>query len=117
MQNNKSVPHIPYDIYQSPQEIVIILPLWWVKKDSIELNIKNYRLVINWKRIKPDLKTNLIPLKEECYRWDISQIIELPPEVYFEKIHSKLSIDNTLTIIVPKALVPDKIKLEVEYDK
>ncbi len=117
MTSDKKTPHIPYDIYQSPQEIVIILPLWWVKKESIELNIKNYRLVINWKRIKPELKENLIELKQECYRWDISQTIELPPEVYFEKIHSKLSTDNTLTIIVPKALIPDKIKLEVEYEK
>lgn len=114
---SKEIPHIPYDIYQSPQEIVITLPLWWVDKKSIELSVKNYRLVINWKRIKPKFKDNLIPLKEECYRWEISQTIELPPEVYFEKIHSKLSTDNILTIIVPKAIIPDKIKLEVEYDK
>lgn len=110
-------PNIPYDIYESPQEIVILMPLWWVEKDSIKLNIKDYRLVITWKRSKSQVKDNLIPIKEECYRWDIDQVIDLPPQVYFDKIHSKLTSNNTLEIIVPKALVPEKIKLEVEYDK
>lgn len=109
--------HIPYDIYESPQEVVIILPLGWVQKNSIQLNIKNYRLVISGKRIKPIIKQHLIPLKEECYRWKIEQVIDLPPQVYFDKIHSKLTSDNILEIIVPKALIPDKIDVEVEYDK
>lgn len=108
---------IPYDIYESPQEVVIILPLWWVKKDSIQLAIKNYRLIISGKRTKPLVKENMLPLKEECYRWDIQQVIDLPPQVYFDKIHSKLTPDNTLQIVVPKALVPENIEVEVEYDK
>lgn len=110
-------PQIPYDIYESPQEIVILMPLWWVDKHTINLDIKDYRLVITWKRTKSIVKDNFIPLKEECYRWDIDQVIDLPPQVYFDKIHSKLTSNNTLEIIVPKALVPEKIKLEVEYDK
>jgi len=117
MKETTDIPHIPYDIYESPQEIVILLPLWGVKKETIKLAIKDYRLVITWERIKPKVKDNLIPLKEECYRWLINQIIDLPPQVYFDKIHSKLTSDNTLQIIVPKALMPDKISLEVEYDK
>lgn len=112
----EQMPQIPYDIYESPQEIVIVLPLWGVKKESLKLSIKDYRLVITWERIKPKVKDHLIPLKEECYRGPINQIIDLPPQVYFDKIHSKLTADNILQIIVPKALVPDKIKLEVEYD-
>jgi hypothetical protein len=56
-------------------------------------------------------------LKEECYRGNIEQVIDLPSQVYFDKIHSKLTPDNTLQIIVPKALVPEKIEVEVEYDK
>lgn len=110
-------PSIPYDIYESPQEIVILMPLGWVEKNSIKLDIKDYRLVITWKRSKSQVKDNLIPIKEECYRWDIDQVIDLPPQVYFDKIHSKLTANNTLEIIVPKALVPEKIELEVEYDK
>ncbi len=113
----EQMPHIPYDIYESPQEIVIMLPLGGVKKESLKLAIKEYRLVITWERIKPKLKEHLIPLKEECYRWSIDLIIDLPPQVYFDKIHSKLTPENTLQVIVPKALIPEKISLEVEYDK
>jgi len=110
-------PHIPYDIYESPQELVIVLPLWWIEKGSIQILIKDYRLVISWERIKPKIKNNLIPLKEECYRWKINQIIDLPPQVYFDKIHSKLTSDNILEIIVPKSIMPEKIELEIQYDK
>jgi len=117
MKQTQETPHIPYDIYESPQEIVILLPLGWVKKETLKLSIKDYRLVIFGERIKPKIKDHLIPLKEECYRWPIDQIIDLPPQVYFDKIHSKLTPDNTLQVIVPKALIPDKITLEVEYDK
>ena len=117
MKQLQETPNIPYDIYESPQEIVILLPLWGVKKETLKLSIKDYRLVISWERIKPKVKDNLIALKEECYRWPIDQIIDLPPQVYFDKIHSKLTPDNTLQIIVPKALIPEKISLEVEYDK
>ena len=117
MKQEQDMPRIPYDIYESPQEIVILLPLGWVKKESISLAIKDYRLVITWERIKPKTKDNLIPLKEECYRWPITQVIDLPPQVYFDKIHSKLTPDNSLQIVVPKALIPEKISLEVEYDK
>jgi len=42
----EQMPHIPYDIYESPQEIVIMLPLGGVKKESLKLAIKDYRLVI-----------------------------------------------------------------------
>ncbi len=113
----KDVPSIPYDIYESPQELVIILPLGWVDKSSLKLAIKDYRLVITWKRNKPKVKDNFIPLREDCYRGEISQVIDLPPQVYFDKIHSKLTPENILHIIVPKALIPEKISLEVEYDK
>lgn len=117
MKQVQETPNIPYDIYESPQEIVIILPLGGVKKESLKINIKDYRLVITGERIKPKVKDHLIPLKEECYRWPIDQVIDLPPQVYFDKIHSKLTPDNILQIIVPKALIPEKITLEVEYDK
>lgn len=116
MRKEIQTPHIPYDIYESPQEIVIIMPLWWVQKTSIELKIDNYRLVINGKREQFKLKDNCVPLKEECYRWDIKEIIDLPSQVYFENIHSKLNKSNVLKIIVPKAIVPEKIAVEVEYD-
>ena len=115
-EKNQEMPIIPYDIYESPQELVVFLPLWGVKKESVSLSIKDYKLVISGERVQPVIKDNLVPLKESCYRGPIYQEIDLPPQVYFDKIHSKLSTDNTLQVIVPKALVPEKIALEVEYD-
>ena len=114
--SDKNIPSIPYDMYESPQEVVIIIPLWWVKKDSVEVKIENYRILIRWTRTAPKLKESCISIQEECYRWPIELEIDIPPQVYFDKIHSKLTADNTLQIIVPKALVPDKIQLEVEYE-
>ncbi len=107
--------NIPYDIYESPSEMVVIMPLWGVKKESIDISIDDYRLVIKWIREKIVLKDDCVPLKEECYRGELEQRLDLPPQAYFDKIHSKLSIDNILQIIVPKSIVPDKIELEVEY--
>ena len=112
----QTTPTIPYDMYESPQEVIIIVPLWWVKKESVEVKIENYRILIRWFRLAPLLKEFCIPIQEECYRWPIELEIDIPPQVYFDKIHSKLTLDNTLQIIVPKALVPEKIQLEVEYE-
>ena len=111
-----NTPNIPYDMYESPQEVVIIIPLGGVKKESVEVKIENYRILIRGFRLAPQLKESCIPIQEECYWWPIELEIDIPPQVYFDKIHSKLTLDNTLHIIVPKALVPDKIQLEVEYE-
>lgn len=107
-------PYVPYDMYESEQEIVIIMPLWWVKKESLNLKIEDYKLLIQWERELIKLKDNLSPVKEECYRWNLEQRIDLPPQIYFDKIHSKLTPENILQIIIPKALVPEKITLEIE---
>ena len=107
---------IPYDIYESPNEVVIIMPLWWVKKESLELKVEDYRLVIHWVRERIVLRDDFIPLKEECYRGDINLVIDLPPQSYFDRIHSKLTIDSILQVIVPKAIVPDYIDLQIESE-
>lgn len=106
--------NIPYDIYESSNEMVVIMPLWGVNKQSIDISIDDYRLVIKWIRTKIALKDDCVPLKEECYRGALEQKIDLPPQAYFDKIHSKLSIDNILQIVIPKSIVPEKIELEVE---
>lgn len=111
-----NLPSIPYDCYESPQEIVIIMPLGGVEKNSLEVKIENYRILIKGERKKAEIREDLIPVQEECYWGPIILEIDLPPQVYFEQIHSKLSKNNTLQIIVPKARIPEKIQLEVEYD-
>lgn len=109
-------PHIPYDMYESPQEILLVFPLGGVKKDSLQIHIQDYRLIIQGERMQLDIKENFIPIKQECYRWSVWLQIDLPPYVYFEKIHSKLTPENTLHVIIPKAIIPEKIALEIEYE-
>lgn len=114
--STKKIPHIPYDVYESPQEMVIIMPLWWVNKKTINIELKDYRLVVSGDRSQYIVKDNLIPLKQECYRWPVQIVIDLPPQVYFDKIHSRLTPENILEITIPKTIVPEKIALEVEYE-
>lgn len=108
------IPHIPYDMYESSQELLIIMPLGGVKKESLSLKIEDYKLLIEGERSNPEVKENLVSIREECYWGKLHQIIDLPAQIYFEKIHSKLTPENTLQIIIPKALVPEKIVVEIE---
>jgi HSP20 family molecular chaperone IbpA len=61
-------PTIPYDMYESPQEVVIILPLGGVKKESVEVKIEDYRILVKGIREQPKMKESCIPIQEECYR-------------------------------------------------
>lgn len=106
---------IPMDVYESPDEIVLIAPLGWVAKNSIELSLEKTHLKLSWVRTKPNLKENLMALQEESYWWDFEKVVELPQNVYFDKIHSHLTKDNVLVVIIPKVRIPEKIKLEVQF--
>ena len=110
----QEIPHIPYDMYESSQELLIIIPLGGVKKESLSLKIEDYKLLIEGERSNPEVKENLVSIREECYWGKLHQIIDLPAQIYFEKIHSKLTPENTLQIIIPKALIPEKILVEIE---
>lgn len=110
----QEIPHIPYDMYESSQELLIIMPLGGVKKESLSLKIEDYKLLIEGERSNPEVKENLVSIREECYWGKLHQIIDLPAQIYFEKIHSKLTPENTLQIIIPKALIPEKILVEIE---
>ena len=110
----QEIPHIPYDMYESSQELLIIIQLGGVKKESLSLKIEDYKLLIEGERSNPEVKENLVSIREECYWGKLHQIIDVPAQIYFEKIHSKLTPENTLQIIIPKALVPEKIVVEIE---
>lgn len=105
---------IPVDMYESKQELVFVIPLWWVEKSSIRLSIEHYKLIITGERVKPDLKEWFASLQEECYRGPITQKIDLPSHILFDKIHSVLTRDNVLIVTLPKYSVPDKIDVLIE---
>jgi HSP20 family molecular chaperone IbpA len=59
---------IPYDIYESNKEMVVILPLAGVSKNDILLTLNQYELNITGTRTKPRLKSDIVNVQEECYR-------------------------------------------------
>jgi len=111
MPNNTT---IPYDVYESENEIVVILPLWWVNKNSIEAKLDKNNLIVRGKRKRPELKDDLVPQKEDCYWWDFEAHIQLPLTVFFDKIKANLTPENILIITVPKYKLPEDVKLSIE---
>lgn len=105
---------IPYDVYESDAEIVIIMPLGGTKPESIEVKLSENTLNVNGERIRPELKENLVEQKQDCYRWKFQAQIQLPLTVYFDKIKINLTKENILMAIVPKYTMPQEIKLKVE---
>lgn len=105
---------IPYDLYESPKEIIILMPISGVQQESIRMEIKNYALHLSCKRESPIFKEDCVPKKQDCYRGPITVTIQLPPHVYFDKIHSTLSTSNILTIVIPKNIIPEHIPIEIE---
>lgn len=108
------MPAVPYDIYESPHEIVILLPLGGVSKKSISLGLEDNSLHIHGERIHKKLRDDCICVQQSCYRWAINLTIDLPPHISYSQIHSSLSPDNILTIVVPKNTVPETIPLTIE---
>lgn len=105
---------IPYDVYESPYEVAIILPLWWVQKESISLIIRHETIFIKWKRTIPTIRKDFTPIQKLCFRGDIDIAIDLPPESNYKNMTSNLSKENILTIIIPKNIIPDNIKVNIE---
>lgn len=115
MAKEKDIVDIPVDIYNSNDEMVIVAPLGWVDKKSIDISLEKNVLFISWERKLPNFKENLMPMQQDCYWWVFNRAIELPQNIYFDKIHSKLTQENILMVIIPKIIIPEKLKLEVEY--
>jgi HSP20 family molecular chaperone IbpA len=105
---------IPYDVYESPFEVAIILPLWWVKKESITLKIRYETIFITWQRTAPVLRKDFHPIQNACFWGDIDIAIDLPPESNYKSMTSNLSKENILTIIIPKNIIPEHIPLQIE---
>jgi HSP20 family molecular chaperone IbpA len=108
------VPSIPVDIYDSHQELVIIIPLGWIEKETLQIAIKDFKLKISWIRKKPTLRHDFTLLQSECYRWVITQSIDLPNNIIYDRIHSTLTKENILLITLPKYGIPDEVKVTIE---
>lgn len=106
---------IPIDVYDSDEESVFVIPIWWVNKQSLEIYLEKNFLTVYWERINPKIKETLKIIKSECFWWKFSKRIELPHNIYFDKISIQIDENNILTVIIPKILIPEKIKLKIDY--
>lgn len=106
--------NVPIDMYESAAELIIVMPLGGVDKSSVSLKLREYRLVVRGERVRPTFKEGVMPLQERCYRWSIEKVIDLPEDVYFDRIHSELSPTNVLTVIVPKVVKPEEIIVDIK---
>jgi HSP20 family molecular chaperone IbpA len=90
------------------------MPLGGVQKKSVELYFDDFKLIITWHRQRPKLKEDFVIQQEECYRWDFTQEVQLPPYIYFDRIQSTVTPDNILVITIPKSVHPGKMKVDVK---
>jgi HSP20 family molecular chaperone IbpA len=105
---------IPYDLYESLMECIVIVPLGWVKKESIVLTWEWKHIRISADRPQPDFHTSFHTHVAHAYWWPFSQIVPLPEiTIAYDKVVSELSPENILTIRIPKITQPDTIALHV----
>ena len=58
---------IPTDVWESPQEIVVIIPLGGVEKSSLKVALKNQKIVIEGVRKKSKIEDKFKPILQECF--------------------------------------------------
>ena len=107
-------PSIPYDIYESKDQWVCIIPLGGILKESITITIKDYALLLSAQRQAPTLSEEFTNIQQECYRWDITATIDIPGNVDINTIQSTLTKENILHITLPKKTLPDTIPVIIE---
>ncbi len=106
--------NIPYDLYESSQEIVVVIPFWGVDKSTVDIRIQHEVITITWQRIRPTLRKDFQPLQQHCFRGEVKLSIDLPPHANYKHMTSTLSKENILTLIIPKNLIPDSIPVAIE---
>jgi HSP20 family molecular chaperone IbpA len=104
---------VPMDMYQSATEILIVLPLGGVHKESVQISLTGHHLVITGIRSCPIAREKYVPLLDHCFRGKFEKKVELPESVYFDKIYSELSPENILTVIVPKVIIPERVEVVI----
>lgn len=105
---------IPIDMFDSPQETVVIMPLGGVDKSSVQIVLEQDCLLISWERTMPTLKKHLAQTLGSCFRWSFQRRIPLHGKIAFDRIHSQLTPENILMIVVPKILLPDQIAVDIK---
>lgn len=105
---------IPVDLYDSPTEFVVVMPLWWVDKQSVSLTLSETTLTIKATRTPPKLKDALAPKQQKCFWGSFVKHVTLPANSYFNNIHSTLTPENILIVTVPKVFIPEELTVDIQ---
>ena len=89
---------VAVDILETPYELIILAPIAWIELDDIDLSFNNSILTIKWYRVKPEIYSeDIIIRNNECFWWKFVRNIILPENLDFDKI--KANLENNLLII------------------
>lgn len=106
---------IPTDVYESREELVVIVPLGGVAKESIKVRFVDGVLQISGERAAPKLRDGFVPLEQQCYRGVFDKQVPLPASVYHDKVHVECYADNILVVIIPKMIVPEERDYSINF--
>jgi HSP20 family protein len=88
------------DVYQTPDDIIIIAPIAGVAKEDLDLAINDEMVTVKGKRKHPEFPEEHELLKE-CYWGNFSRNYILPVAVNADSAVANLR-DGLLTITIPK---------------
>jgi HSP20 family protein len=103
----------PVDIYETPNEVVLLADVPGLNKDNLELNIEKDELTIKGTFPKPDNEGE--KLISECPYGEYYRTFVLADTISKEKISAKLE-NGVLTLTLPKQerVKPRKIEINTE---
>ncbi|HEY2704949.1 MAG TPA: Hsp20/alpha crystallin family protein [Candidatus Dormibacteraeota bacterium] len=104
------------DIYETPEEFLLVLCLAGVSADDIDLTVLGTTLTVAGRRIV-ELPPQARPMLLECPRGRFLRRIRLPARCDMEGVGTRLA-DGQLVVRVPKsAAVPVQVAVTVSEDR
>lgn len=89
------------DVYQTPADIIIKVPIAGVRQEDLEVSITNDHVTIKGERHDRTADSVESYLVQECYWGSFSRTYPFPVSVDSDRAHAKL-VDGILTVTVPK---------------
>jgi len=101
------------DVYQTPQEIVIMSTIAGVKPEDIDVSINDDMVTIKGERRKDVEVSDEDYFYQECYWGKFSRSVILPQEIEVDKVRAEIE-DGILTVRLPKSEKAKSKKIPVE---
>ncbi len=104
---------MPVEIYETPQELVVKVELPGVRKEDVEITVRDNQLVIKAeKKEEREEKTEHVHVSERIYG-KFERVITLPADVDTENVKAKFE-NGVLEIRFPKKSAAKEKKIAIE---